>query len=174
MKLIMQRPHFRELLRVFFSPASTREEVHSAGDAALALVYGARRGVTLDEYRYEKFCQRVARASNAVSPQNLPPTSAAAKYHSMRVFCQVQQWLGNAINPKDWGWDEVDGRLVPLMTDAPIAPEALAKMIKCACKGDCSTSQCGCRRNGYECGPSCKHCRGQSCTNTNAPDLSTE
>jgi hypothetical protein len=30
-----------------------------------------------------------------VDPQALPPTSSAAKYHSMRVYLQVQQWMGN-------------------------------------------------------------------------------
>ena len=33
-----------------------------------------------------------------------PPTSAAARQHSLRTYLQVQQWLGRDIPPTGWGW----------------------------------------------------------------------
>ena len=54
-----------------------------------------------------------------VQPQALPPASAAAKYHSLPVYYQVQQWIGTetGLLPQDWGWKESDGRLTPVTTD---------------------------------------------------------
>ena len=41
-----------------------------------------------------------------IQPQILPPTSAAAKFHSLRVYYQVQQWkgIGDGLLPENWGW----------------------------------------------------------------------
>ena len=41
----------------------------------------------------------------------LPPTSAAARQNSFRVYHQVQQWRGVALDPIDWGWKLKDGHL---------------------------------------------------------------
>ncbi|KAJ8416228.1 hypothetical protein AAFF_G00382500 [Aldrovandia affinis] len=43
--------------------------------------------------------------------QQLGPT--AAKYHSLRVYYQVQQWKGTVdeLLPQEWGWKESDGGL---------------------------------------------------------------
>ena len=42
--------------------------------------------------RYKKYTEKVAKSLTQVDPKNLPPTSAAAKYHSYRVFLQVTEW----------------------------------------------------------------------------------
>ena len=56
----------------------------------------------------------------------LPPTSAAAKNHSVRVYYQVQEWMGHrALDPQQWGWTLEEGRLAPTTTDLPAAPESL-------------------------------------------------
>ena len=31
---------------------------------------------------------------------NIPPTSDSARYHSYRVYYQVQTWIGNTLNPQ--------------------------------------------------------------------------
>ena len=33
-----------------------------------------------------------------------PPTSAAARHHSLLTYLQVQQWLGRDLPPTEWGW----------------------------------------------------------------------
>jgi hypothetical protein len=62
---------------------------------------------TLNSLRYERFCKKVAYSSTShVQLQSLPPTSDAAKYHRLRVYCQIQQWKGSGddISPTEWGW----------------------------------------------------------------------
>ena len=78
--------------------------------------------------------------------QQLPPTSAAAKYHSYRAYFAVQEWLGNPgdLDPTDWGWIIESGELLmPIKSDKPYAPEKLIKIVSCACKQGC-TRRCSC------------------------------
>ena len=43
----------------------------------------------------------------------LPSTSSAAKYHSMRVFCQVMQWKGKETYPVKWGSKITNNIMMP-------------------------------------------------------------
>ena len=71
---------FRDKAEQFCKKDSTFDDVIGAGEAALVCLYHIR-------------------------PQTLPPTSAAARYHNMRVYLQVQQWLVVCNMKKtDWGW----------------------------------------------------------------------
>jgi len=49
--------------------------------------------------------KKVASKTFYVKLQSLPPTSAAAKYHSLGVYFQVQEWKESAVElyPKNWG-----------------------------------------------------------------------
>ncbi|KAJ8391936.1 hypothetical protein AAFF_G00084070 [Aldrovandia affinis] len=69
-------------------------------------------GRDLTHYDTSAF-EKVATSTSHVQPQSLPPTSAAAKYHSLRVHYQVQQWKGTVdeLLPQEWGWKESDGGL---------------------------------------------------------------
>ena len=57
----------------------------------------------LKELRVTRFTEKVSKSSIFVDTKMLPPTSDAAKYHSLRVYLQVQIWLGNELNPTEWG-----------------------------------------------------------------------
>ena len=63
----------------------------AAGEQALVMSYNGKPGETLDCLRYQYFCEIVALNITFVHPQTLPPTSAAAKYHSFRVYLQIQK-----------------------------------------------------------------------------------
>ena len=76
---------FREQAKVFHSDSASTHDVIDAGEKALALVYNGMLTETLDSLRHKRFCEKVSQ----VKPQSLPPTSAAAKYHSLRVYLQV-------------------------------------------------------------------------------------
>lgn len=81
-----------------------------------------------------------------------------------RVYYQVQTWLGNQLNPEDWGWKLIDNTLEPIKTLLPPAPEKLLNTIFCNCKKGCS-AKCGCKKVGLQCTPACTNCQGQSCSN---------
>ncbi len=81
----------------------------------------------------------------------------------------MQVWTGSleaqTLSPEEWEWVNRNGALYPIYTDLPAAPECILKMIKCGCKGDCSTMRCTCKKNGIECFSVCT-CKGVSCINS--------
>ena len=105
-------------------------------------------------------------------PERLPPTESAAKYHALRVHLQVVIWATLdtlALNPLSWGWKIEDGKLAPITTDKPAAPDSLLKFVRCNCKKDtknpCGSNRCSCRKYGLNCVPACGDCRGENCQN---------
>lgn len=163
--LMKEDSNFREQAEVFYNSNSTKDAVVQAGEKALVCIFNGSGDDTLNAVRLRKFQILVARSKTSVHPQKLPPTSAAAKFHSLRVYHQVQEWKGNSLNPEEWGWKVCDGRLVPIQTEKDTAPKSLLEVIRCQCKTDCSTLRCKCRRQGLDCSMACSECR-ENCSNT--------
>ncbi|CAH3133198.1 unnamed protein product [Porites lobata] len=165
---------FKEAAYVF-TRQSSLEEIVAAGEKALCCLYGGRPNEGLDVLRYRRFCEKVATSNTTVQVQSLPPTSAAARYHSARVYLQVQQWMGRGknLNPEDWGWLRFQDRLHARTTDQPPAPDNLFKVIRCTCKQGCDSRRCSCRKFGIPCSFACSECRGVNCSNssTNLSDV---
>ena len=77
-------------LRVFLDPTASHSAIQEEGEKFILALYGAPESCeTLDMLRYT---QRVNKNS-AFHIQQLPPTSAAAKYHVFRAYFAVQEWL---------------------------------------------------------------------------------
>ncbi|KAK3895578.1 hypothetical protein Pcinc_000716 [Petrolisthes cinctipes] len=123
-------------------------------------------GVTdsLNELRLKRFHAQVTDNKTAIHPRNLPPTSSSTKFHSLRVYHQVQEWMGNSLPPEEWGWRIQDGHFIPIHSDQDPAPQFLLKLVRCKCKFGCSTMRCPCRRQGLDCTLACLECRG-ACAN---------
>ena len=122
MKKFRDCDHLCDLAEAFNSPSATAEEISTAGEQVLVTIYNSKPGETLDFVRYKRFCEKVARNTSHIQPQTLPPTSAAAKFHSLHIYFQVQQWkgTGDGLLPEEWGWREnEDEILVPVTTPAP-------------------------------------------------------
>ncbi len=51
-------------------------------------------GDTLDFLKLQRFLNKVGSSTSHVKLEALPPSSAAAKFHNMRVYLHVQQWMG--------------------------------------------------------------------------------
>ena len=136
------------------------------GEAILCCLYGGNSQTSLDLMRVNMFSSKVATASSFIQVHSLPPTCAAAKHHSLRVYLQVQQWAGNnKLEAREWGWKMRDNLILPKTTELPPAPPALLAMIRCGCKTGCETKACSCRKKGLHCSSACKECRGQTCSN---------
>ena len=134
------------------------------------MIYNGKKSDTLDGLCYKKYCDKVATSLTQVNPKTLPPTSAAAKFHSRRVFLQTNQWKDPQCDllAEEWGWIRKDTGLHPVLTDMPPAPAELLKIIRCNCTTDCATARCTCKKHGMKCSMACGHCRGSSCSNANA------
>ena len=45
-----------------------------------------RRNAGLDILKYSRLCEKIHKGTRHVEPNTLPPTSAAAMYHSLRLY----------------------------------------------------------------------------------------
>ena len=127
-------------VKVFHSETLSPAEVSVKGKKFVLALYGCQRLAMLDEYRYYAYnvnrniaCKSFG-ATFTLSA--LPPTSSAARQHSLRTYLQEQQWLGRDIPPTEWGWKYHNNSLIPIATDLPATPHKLMKIISCNCKKD--------------------------------------
>ena len=81
-------------LSVFLCSTSNQQQVIEAGEKLLLLLTGAKMEKSLDELRLFKFSQKIVTSKVAVQPEALGPASDAANFHLLRVFYQVQVWMG--------------------------------------------------------------------------------
>lgn len=153
-------------VKIFNDALATHAAVASAGEEFFLRLYGSQSLKSLDELRFFAYNRTVSKSmlSSEFQLSSLPPTSAAARQHSFRAYLQVQQWKGNDLSPTDWGWEVKRGRLVPITTDMPPAPESLINLISCNCRAGCRRG-CGCRKTGIRCSAMC-FCMGNSCNNS--------
>lgn len=154
------------ILNVFKEKVASHDEIAAAGEKLLLRLYGAKKAITLDQQRHLSYMQKVSRksvTSDSFHLKILPPTSAAAKFHSYRTYFTVQGWLGNSdISATDWGWEVIDGVLFPIATDRAAAPDRVLKIVSCGCKASCR-KKCKCRKAGLFCTAMCSSCCGQTC-----------
>ncbi|CAG2195214.1 unnamed protein product [Mytilus edulis] len=150
-------------------------DVKNAGEKVITFLYGGVPHEGLDILRYKKFANRVLTCKEVIQIHTLPPTTETATYHSLRTYFQVQTWIGGEeIDPCDFGWLIVNGKLMPIMTKRQPTPQRLLLIIRCNCKTNCDTRRCTCRKHGLECNISCGECRGQSCMNSRHGDIDVE
>ena len=128
--------------------------------------YGGQRLATLDEYRYYNKNIAIKSMGATFTVAAFPPTSAAARQHSLWTYLQVQQWLGRDLPPAEWGWKYHNNSLIPIATELLAAPQKLMKVISCNCKAGCTSTLFGCRQAGMPCSAMCSKCMGIGYSNT--------
>ncbi|KAK3915801.1 Telomerase reverse transcriptase [Frankliniella fusca] len=113
------------------------------------------------EYNYK--------VTHAKSPMSVvlladqPPTSDRARQHFLRVCLTVQDWLGNSLDPTQWGWYMGERTLHPVPSKLSPAPQELLHLIACNCKAGCRAgSGCSCRKAELPCTPACGKCSANS------------
>ena len=66
-----------------------KENIIFTCEKELVSLHGGSYAEGFDSLRYKWFCDKVSKSTPPVDTQSFPPTSAAAKYHSLRVYYQV-------------------------------------------------------------------------------------
>ena len=165
----------QEASKLFILPDRNHTEIEQVGNQAISTLYGGIPGSDLNFERASKFSEKVVSSSSYLPPERLPPTSDAARFHSRRVYLQVQAWLGNNMEATAWGWvlhKSAAGSvtLKPHKMDKVAAPASLLRIIRCNCSGMCDKNTCSCRKNGLQCTLACGQCKGITCTNGQTPD----
>ncbi|KAG1684201.1 hypothetical protein GQR58_009491 [Nymphon striatum] len=166
-RIIKKEKELIDSSKVFCKPQQSQDVIETAGCRAMVALFKANQNDSLASIRYNILCKKVARAKAFVTPERLPPTSAACKFHSLRTYYQVMEWMGLCcgMEPTEWGWKVEGGKLVPVMTDKSPAPDILLQMIHCNCSGGCKILRCSCRKHGLECTSACGHCQDSNCDN---------
>jgi len=80
---------FSRQAAVFMKSYSKMEDVIKAEDNAIVSLYSEDPDDVFNTLRLHRFYEKTTSSTAAVEPCVLPPTSAAAKYHSLRVCQQV-------------------------------------------------------------------------------------
>jgi hypothetical protein len=161
LKCIRSDAHFKTQAKIFLDESATEDDIVCAGEAALVCLYKGTSDDTLDKLRLQRFQQKVATSTSCVQPKSLPTTASTAKYHSLRVYLQVQVWAGRTdLNPQTFGWKAVEGNLMPRLCDMDVAPKTLLEVVRCNCKAGCESMRCSCRKAGLDCSTGCGQCRG--------------
>lgn len=153
---------------VFYQPDSSEEAITGAGEKAFITLFNENPDVhTLNFIRFKRISEKMTKAKSSVQTHSLPQTSDACKYHSLRMYLQVQQWTQEdcQLDPNLWGLTQRNGQYEPHMCDLNPAPKALLKVIHCGCMTDCSTLLCSCKRLGLKCSVACTNCFGVACAN---------
>ena len=95
---------------IFHNSTSSPDDVVAASEKVLGSIYGGSETDFINTLRYRTFINKVAQNTVCVIAQSLPPSAAATKFHSLRVYFQVQMWRGNtSLNPCEWVWQLNDG-----------------------------------------------------------------
>ena len=88
-----------------------------------------------------------------VQLHSLPPTTAAAVYHSSCTLVFPSSWMDGEVGqfgPRKMGMAPNKGSTWTTNHIFPPAPDDLLKVVRCQCKTDCDTRRCTCKKHGLE------------------------
>ena len=98
---------------------------------------------SIPELPWHLFCKHMTES------EKLAPILGALKQHILRARIQTRVWGQTAVSQQelldplenDYHRDSDDGQLKPTTTDVPPASAAIVEMVRCQCKGNCSSNQ---------------------------------
>ena len=170
---------FKNVCSIFRNDRADKNDLEKAGNQLMTILYGGNAQSSLNSLRYNKYMSQVATTTSHLRPEMLPPTEAAVKHHTFRVYVQVHQWRNlsiSSIDPVGWGWKIENNLLVPIMTDLDPAPPDILNFIRCKCKASsqrqCFSNICSCKKNSLHCVAACAECHGCDCENVSHDSLS--
>ena len=108
-----------------------------------------------DEARFVLF-------SKANSPEVLPPTSDALKFHILRAHYQALIWKMAYIPnptipaPDQYGWKREQNSVIPILMSRNAIPQECLELVSCQCQKGCQTMRCKCRKARLQCTGACK------------------
>lgn len=123
----------------------------------VCMVYAKNsRSRTVKELRWELF------RSKNLEAEQLPPTIGSLNPHIQRanLISRISKGYKEP-RPKipplsENGWEKTaDGEIVPKKCLELPAPQAVVELVKCGCRGKCTT-HCSCRKNNLPCTALCK------------------
>ena len=152
---------FPEITPTFLSlstyPADFNKSDEEMIEKFISLLYDRSSQCTnINDTRKKLFSQK------NIAFDNLPPTSAALKFHIQRAVYQASiVWGQSLINnpsyhsPDQWGWKKnSDGAFDIFWTNLSPIAKSCAELCKCGCKKECS-GRCSCKQSNLPCTSRC-------------------
>ena len=90
---------------------------------------------------------------NTCMPQSLLPNTGGKK------------GCTNEVSPLVWWRKRFGGKLMLVLTNLPLDPDKLLKMIWCNCRTDCHSMRSMCRKYNLKCSSAYRNCKGSTCAN---------
>ena len=120
----------------------------------IVIVYDkASTSLSINQTRKELFCLK------SVTMEKMPPTRNALLQHTRRAVHQASIWATSTEaqqevpSPAEFAWEKVASGWVPVWLTVPELSKACQELIKCSCKGNCSSCKCG--KAQLKCSPLC-------------------
>ncbi|KAJ8937543.1 hypothetical protein NQ318_002760, partial [Aromia moschata] len=111
---LQKNPNLRnKVCEIFNVPNQLRENVIQCGEEFVRSLYpDGPKFEDINNLRHHLYNKAMTRQSPSalLDLSSLPPTKAACAQHSLRVYLQVQEWLGNRLPSTEWGWKLVEGQ----------------------------------------------------------------
>ena len=124
---------------------------------------------TAGELRWKRFKDQPS------GVDKIPPTSGAWYQHILRAHMQANIWNQDLMenprmpDPFTLGWSpDSNGFPIPILSEAPIAPESVIELVRCGCGVSKCSNRCTCRLNNLNCTEICKCGADEECLNTGA------
>ena len=154
---------------VFERSSATKVDIAETGRTILRTGYSTtkyrRDHLTVNKMRAARYSDKSLAAATVVTAESLPPTCDTADLHSLRAYLQVQQWLGNELDPTRYGFCLTNGMYMPLAISNQVAPDFLLNGIFFKSKSLCNTNSCKCHKAQLHCNKNCGICEGRICNN---------
>lgn len=168
-KFVKEDKGLETCAHAFTQPGQQSDTIETHGNRAMVSICGGKSSDSLASLRHTILKKKVVSSATFVSPQRLPPTASATKFHSLRSYYQIMTWLGveSTMESTDWGWKSENNVLKPVMNSKNPAPENLLKIVHCNCTSSCTSQRCTCRRYGLPCTSACGPCQSDNCENPN-------
>ena len=112
-KIIKKEKGINHCSEAFCSLRQSQDVLETNGCKAMVILHNGHQNLGLASIRYNMLCQKVARAKTFVTPERLPPTTSACRFHSLRTYYQVMEWMecSHEMDPTEWGWRIEGGKL---------------------------------------------------------------
>ncbi|GBO04096.1 hypothetical protein AVEN_7498-1 [Araneus ventricosus] len=125
---IYQCSELQQVVNIFRDENACPDGIDKAGQKVLIALDGRKKSEETRDSLIFKLFQKSLVKDNFILVF-LPPTTAAAREHSIRAYLQIQHWSGFIKKSLDWCWKETKHGLFSVTTHKEPAAPALLSMI---------------------------------------------
>lgn len=167
--VLKKYPFLKNEIGEFYDENALASDLYHIGKLLIQALYkfDPKANMNVNELRFQ--CFKNCTLKTACKLSAIPPTKNAIEKHCLRVYFQIQKWLGSEKDPLQFGWVKTENGLMPdIMDPSDAFPKNLLSDISCKCKKGCKNNQCSCRKLHIKCSILCSYCKGSNCANASS------